>query len=142
MTGRDPDRRDHGAIEVRFDYLVLRETEGLGRLRRNHGDVVPRQPVSGFGSSCSHPLFANRPSYTAASGTKWISSPPFFAGAGDGGGTAPDAFIVFGGNAVSAITPLWTYCPPELLEVLARGLRLRFPVVPEPRRKACAPAAP
>ena len=64
--------------------------------------------VSGLGHSCSHPTFAKRPSYTAASGAKWISSPPFFAGAGDGGGTAPDAFIVFGGNAVSAITPLWT----------------------------------
>ena len=32
--------------------------------------------VSGFGSSCSQPLFAKRPSHTVGSGRKIISSPP------------------------------------------------------------------
>ena len=33
--------------------------------------------VSGFGSSCSQPLFANRPSHTVGSGRKMISRPPW-----------------------------------------------------------------
>src|SRR5919109_4364311 len=38
--------------------------------------------VSGFGASCSQPLFANRPSKTYGSGRKINSRPPAVCGAG------------------------------------------------------------
>src|SRR6476660_2165120 len=51
--------------------------------------------VNGFGSSCSQPLLAKRPSQTVGSGRKIISRPPLAGGdwrgaiGEDGGGVAP-----------------------------------------------------
>src|SRR3989338_7331447 len=42
-----------------------------------HAEVSHVIFVSGFGSSCSQPLFANRPSHTVGSGRKMISRPPW-----------------------------------------------------------------
>jgi hypothetical protein len=65
--------------------------------------------VIGFGSSCSHPLFAKRPSSTDGSFVNEISrSPPAPAEAPGSGGTAAAARLtarVRGTNAVSGTTP-------------------------------------
>src|SRR4029078_11060228 len=52
-----------------------------------HAVVSQGTLVSGFGSSCSQPLLANRPSQTVGSGRKISSSPPC-APATDGAGCA------------------------------------------------------
>src|SRR5262245_37117409 len=60
--------------------------------------------VSDFGSSCSHALFAKRPSYTLGSGRNTTSSPELDAPAVAAGRPACSV-TVFGAKAVLGTTP-------------------------------------
>src|SRR5438552_19182007 len=62
--------------------------------------------VSGFGSSCSHPLFAKRPSQIVGSGRKMISR-PVVAGAAAGAAAIPGCRVtVLGAACVPGMKPL------------------------------------
>src|SRR5688572_11886499 len=61
--------------------------------------------VSDFGNSCSHALFAKRPSYTLGSGRKTTSRPCPRLDAGTPAIALVWTVTVFGANAVFGITP-------------------------------------
>src|SRR3954451_6039025 len=97
--------------------------------------------VIGFGSSCSHPLFAKRPSQMVGSGRKMISRPPLafaslvLAGAGARGARS-EVRAVLGAAAPAAFAPgvaTAPDCGPRASEL---GPRLAVPVT-NPSCSAC-----
>src|SRR3954470_21067480 len=76
--------------------------------------------VSGFGSSCSHALFAKRPSHTLGSGRK-TSSTPWPVGVGEEAEKSALTDTVFGGNAVLPIMPSCSHLRQALSNALGAG---------------------
>src|SRR2546428_484358 len=62
--------------------------------------------VSGFGSSCSHPLFAKRPSQIVVSGRKMVSMPVAAGGAAAAAAKPGCRGTVLGGACVLGMKPL------------------------------------
>ena len=87
MARHDQDRHLRGVAAVLQldDVAVVAGRARSASCGLIHAAVSQVSFVSGFGSSCSQPLLAKRPSQIVGSGRKMISSPPVAAGAGGAG---------------------------------------------------------